>query len=140
MVIFLAPAASTSVRIFLTARLGHCRAPCTWSGMTESWSLDDLATYYRSASVAYRDWDGTSAGELLGVCTVGLNCDPINGGVAQQVTRLVSVNEVLRTSTTIEHLTEEVRFRRHTERLDWMVGAQEVLAREHDGDGLGVAT
>ncbi len=94
-----------------------------------------MATYYRSASIAYRDWDGTSAGELLGVCTVGLNCDPI-GGVAQPVTRLVS-NEVLRTSTTIEHLTEEVRVRRFTGRLDWMVGAQEVLARERDGDGLG---
>jgi iron complex outermembrane receptor protein len=102
----------------------------------DSWSLDNVATYYRSASVAYRDWDGTSAGELLGVCTVGLNCDPI-GGVAQPVTRLVSVNEVLRTSTTIEHLTEEFRVRRHTDRLDWMIGAQEVLAREHDGDGLG---
>jgi len=101
-----------------------------------SWSLDNMATYYRSASVAYRDWDGTSAGELLGVCTVGLNCDPVNG-VAQPVTELVSVNEVLRTSTTIEHLTEEFRVRRHIDRLDWMVGAQEVLAREHDGDGLG---
>jgi iron complex outermembrane recepter protein len=102
----------------------------------DSWSLNNLATYYRSASVAYRDWDGTSAGELLGVCTVGLNCDPV-AGVAQPVTRLVSVNEVLRTSTTIEHLTEEVRVRRHADRLDWMVGAQEMLAREHDGDGLG---
>jgi iron complex outermembrane receptor protein len=102
----------------------------------DAWSLDNLATYYRSASVAYRDWDGTSAGELLGVCTVGLNCDPV-GGVAQPVTRLESVNEVLRTSTTIEHLTEELRVRRRTGRLDWMVGAQEVLAREHDGDGLG---
>jgi iron complex outermembrane receptor protein len=102
----------------------------------DSWSLDNLSTYYRSASVAYRDWDGTSAGELLGVCTVGLNCDPV-GGAALPVTRLVSVNEVLRTSTTIQHLTEEFRVRRHTDRLDWMIGAQEVLAREHDGDGLG---
>jgi len=101
-----------------------------------SWSLDNLATYYRSASVAYRDFDGTSAGELVGVCTVGINCDPI-GGVAQPVNRLVSVNEVQRTSTTIEHLTEEFRVRRHTDRLDWMAGAQEVLAREHDGDGFG---
>jgi iron complex outermembrane recepter protein len=102
----------------------------------DSWSLDNVAAYYRSASVAYRDWDGTSAGELLGVCTVGLNCDPV-GGVPQPVTRLISVNEVLRASTTIERLTEEFRVRRHTDRLDWMVGAQEVLAREHDGDGLG---
>jgi iron complex outermembrane receptor protein len=101
-----------------------------------SWSLDNVSTYYRSASVAYRDFDGTSAGELLGVCTLGLNCDPA-GGTHQPVTRLVSVNEVLLASTTIEHLTEELRVRRHTERLDWMAGAQEVLAREHDGDGLG---
>ena len=101
-----------------------------------SWSLDNVATYYRSASVSFRDWDGTAAGELLGVCTVALNCEPI-GGVAQPVTRLLSVNQVLRASTTIEHLTDEFRVRRHADRMDWMLGAQEVLAREHDGDGLG---
>jgi iron complex outermembrane receptor protein len=117
-----------------TARTMQGSAHLEWHA--DSWSVDDLATYYRSASTAYRDFDGTFAGELLGVCTMGLNCDPIDG-VAQPVTRLVSVNEVLRTSATIEHLTGEFRVRRHTDRLDWMAGAQEVLAREHDGDGLG---
>ena len=117
-----------------TTRTLQASAHLEWHA--DSWSLDNLATYYRSASVAYRDWDGSSAGELLGVCTLGLNCDPI-GGVVQPVSRLVAVNEVLRASTTIEHLTEELRVRRHTDRVDWMVGAQEVLAREHDGDGLG---
>jgi outer membrane receptor protein involved in Fe transport len=58
-------------------------------------------------------------------------------GLAQAVTRLVAVNQVLRVSSTIERLTEEFRVRRHGDRLDWMLGAQQVLVREHDGDGVG---
>jgi iron complex outermembrane recepter protein len=102
----------------------------------DAWSIDNLATYYRGASVAYRDFDGTSAGQLLGVCTVDTT-GKCPTGVALPITRLLSVNEVERISTTIEHLTEEFRIRRHTERVDWMLGGQELLAREHDGDGVG---
>ena len=102
----------------------------------DAWSMDNLATYYRSASIAYRDWDGTSAGELMGVCLVGLNCEPV-GGVVQPVTRLVYVNQVQITSTTIEHLTEELRLRHSMDRSDWMLGVQTIVAREHDGDGVG---
>lgn len=98
----------------------------------EDYSLDTLSAYYRSSSEVYQDFDGTAAGELMGVCTVGVNC----GVAGAMVNRLVNINQVYRTSDWIEQITQELRLRHHAERFDWMLGAQVVVDSEHSGNGL----
>jgi iron complex outermembrane recepter protein len=100
----------------------------------ERYSFDSLSAYYRSNSQVYQDWDGTSAGELMGVCTVGGNCDVVGAAV----NRLVNVNQVALSTDLIEQITQEFRVRHHGERVDWMLGAQVVKNSEHSGDGLAV--
>jgi iron complex outermembrane receptor protein len=98
------------------------------------YSVDSLSAYYRSNSQVYQDFDGTSAGELMGVCTVGVNCD-VTGAT---VNRLVNVNQLALSTDLIEQITQEFRVRRHGERVDWMLGAQVVKNSEQSGDGLAV--
>jgi iron complex outermembrane recepter protein len=100
----------------------------------ERYSFDSLSAYYHSSSQVYQDWDGTSAGELMGVCTVGINC----GVTDAAVNRLVSVNQVALSTDLFEQITQEFRGRHHGARLDWMLGAQIVKNSEHSGDGLAV--
>ena len=100
----------------------------------ERYSFESLSAYYRSNSQVYQDWDGTSAGELMGVCTVGVNC----GVTDAAVNRLVNVNQVALSTDLIEQTTQEFRVRRHGEQVDWMLGAQIVKNSEHSGDGLAV--
>jgi iron complex outermembrane recepter protein len=98
------------------------------------YSIESLSAYYRSGSQIYQDFDGTSAGELMGVCTVEVSCDVAGASVD----RLVNVNQVALTTDLIEQITQEFRVRRHGDRVDWMLGAQVVNNFEHSGDGLAV--
>ena len=100
----------------------------------ERYSFESLSAYYHSNSQVYQDFDGTSAGELMGVCTIEVNCD-VTGAV---VNRLVNVNQVALSTDVIEQITQEFRVRRRGERADWMLGAQVVKNSEQSGDGLGV--
>jgi iron complex outermembrane receptor protein len=99
----------------------------------DRFSADSLSAYYRSNSNIYQDFDGTSSGQLMGVCTVGLNCDATGSAM---VDRLVNVNLVARSTDVIEQITQEFRFRQHGDRFDWMLGAQLVSDSEHSGDGV----
>ena len=101
-----------------------------WRG--QDFSVDSLSAYYRSGSEVYQDFDGTSHGQLMGVCTIGATCDTAGASV----NRLVNVNQVSRSSDLIEQITQEFRVRHHAERVDWMFGAQVVANSEHLGDGL----
>jgi iron complex outermembrane recepter protein len=101
----------------------------------EDWSLNSLTSYFRSTSSVYQDWDGSSAGELLGVCTVGSSCD--SPGLAA-VNRLVNVNQVVLTTDVNDQVTQELRYRQHARNADWMAGVQTVIAADRAGDGLGV--
>jgi iron complex outermembrane recepter protein len=100
----------------------------------EHYSFESLSAYYRSNSLVYQDFDGTSAGELMGVCTVGVNCD-VDGAT---VNRLVNVNQVALSTDLIEQITQEFRVRHQGERVDWMLGAQVVKNSEHSGAGIAV--
>jgi iron complex outermembrane receptor protein len=100
----------------------------------EHYSVDSLSAYYRSNSQVYQDFDGTSAGELMGVCTLGINCD-VTGAT---VNRLVNVNQVALSTDLIEQITQEMRVRHHGKWVDWMLGAQIVKNSELSGDGLAV--
>jgi iron complex outermembrane recepter protein len=100
----------------------------------ERYSFDSFSAYYRSNSHVYQDFDGTSAGELMGICTLGVNCD-VPGAA---VNRLVKLNQVGLTTDLIEQTTQEFRVRHQGERVDWMLGAQVVKNSEHSGDGLAV--
>ena len=94
----------------------------------ELWSVDSFTAYYRSTSDAYRDFDGSSAGGLFGVCTVNLNCNPV-GGLPRVVNRLVLVNQVNRDSGVTEEFSQEFRLRSVADRFDWMLGAPAFLTR-----------
>jgi iron complex outermembrane recepter protein len=100
----------------------------------ERYSFESLSAYYHSNSRVYQDFDGTANGELLGVCTLEVNCDV--AGTA--VNRLVNVNQVALSTNVIEQITQEIRVRHHGERVDWMLGAQLVKNSEQSGDGLAV--
>ena len=100
----------------------------------ERYSFESLSAYYHSNSQVYQDFDGTSAGELMGVCTIEVNCDVAGAAV----NRLVNVNQVALNTDLIEQITQEFRVRRHGERADWMLGAQVVKNSEQSGDGLAV--
>jgi iron complex outermembrane recepter protein len=100
----------------------------------ERYSVESLSAYYRSNSQVYQDFDGTSAGELMGVCTVEVTCD-VDGAT---VNRLVNVNQVALSTDLIEQVTQEFRVRHQGERVDWMLGAQVVKNSEHSGDGFAV--
>ena len=100
----------------------------------EQYSVEGLSAYYHSSSQVYRDFDGTSAGELMGVCTVEVNCDVAGA----PVNRLASVNQVALSTDVIEQITQELRVRHHGDRIDWMLGAQVVKNSEYSGDGLAV--
>jgi iron complex outermembrane recepter protein len=103
-----------------------------WQG--ERYSFESLSAYYRSNSQVYQDFDGTSAGELMGVCIVGVSCDVAGAAV----NRLVNVNQVALTTDRIEQATQEFRIRHHGDRVDWMLGAQVVKDSELSGDGIAV--
>jgi iron complex outermembrane receptor protein len=109
----------------------------TWTRVqwrAERYSFDSLSAFYRSSSQVYQDWDGTSAGELMGVCTVGINC----GVTGAAVNRLVNVNQVALSTDFFEQITQEFRGRHQGERVDWMLGAQIVKNSELSGDGVAV--
>ncbi len=106
-------------------------------GHGEHWDLDSLTTYYRSDSLVVRDIDASSDGELLGVCTVGVNCDPVDG-VPQFVNRLVTVNEVQSFAGVLETATEELRLRFSNGRFNGMLGVLRTWGRGRDGDAFGV--
>jgi iron complex outermembrane recepter protein len=99
----------------------------------ERFSFNSLSAYYRSRSEVYRDFDGTSTGELMGVCTVGVNCDSSDSAM---VDRLIYVNQFERSTDFIEQITQEFRVRRHAGRFDWLLGAQVVVDSEHSSDEI----
>jgi iron complex outermembrane receptor protein len=101
------------------------------------WDIDSLTGYYHSDSLEIRDWDASSAGELLGVCTLGRNCDAIDG-TTQFVNRLVTVNQVQSAADVIDAVTEELRLRLNAGRYNGMLGVLRTWARERYGDAFGV--
>jgi iron complex outermembrane receptor protein len=100
-------------------------------------SANLLSAYYRSHSSAYRDWDGTSVGELMGVCTIGENCDAPSGQTAT-VNRLVNVNQVEVETDLIQQFTQELRLRYRHRAFDYLLGVQVVASSDHSGDGVGI--
>jgi len=73
-----------------------------------NWTVDTLSSYYHSVSRVYQDYDASSEGGLFGVCTLGINCDPVTGTTAI-LTRTVHVNEVSLDRSFVEELSQELR-------------------------------
>ncbi len=102
-----------------------------WQG--ERFSFHSLSAYYRSRSEVYRDFDGTSTGQLMGICTLNVNCDSPGTAI---VDGLIYVNQVERSTDLIEQITQEFRVRHQAGRFDWMLGAQVVVDSEHSDDDI----
>jgi outer membrane receptor protein involved in Fe transport len=105
-------------------------------GNGKHWNLDSLTAYYHSDALEIRDMDASSSGELLGVCTVGINCEPING-VAPVVDRLVNVNQVAIFADVLDSVTEELRLRLSAGRYTGMLGVLRTWTREQVGGAFG---
>jgi iron complex outermembrane recepter protein len=81
--------------------------------------LRALSGYYHGQSTSYRDFDGSDAGLLSGVCTNGVNCGP----GAAPLTRFVSPNVVARPVQDVTDWTQEIRLSRDAvDGISWMVG------------------
>jgi iron complex outermembrane recepter protein len=99
--------------------------------------LDALLGYYASSADTFRDFDGSTSGLPMGVCTIGLSCQP--GGPSLSVTRLTSPNVV---SRFLQDTTEwSVEFRLGREAGDgpgWMLGAAAWGTRIDERGAFGV--
>lgn len=100
--------------------------------------LESLATFYRSSSDAYQDFDETSAGSIYGVCILGATCSAALNG-AQPVSRFVNVNQVALDSNFVEEIAEEVRLRFRQGRFQGMLGALAATDRTTAISYLGAA-
>lgn len=80
-------------------------------------------SWYAASSNAFRDFDGSAAGEAYGVCIVGISCTP-SAPAAATVFRLQQVNIVQRRENTAREWTQELRLENGAEsRLHWLLGA-----------------
>lgn len=80
------------------------------------------SSWYQSAGHIYRDFDGTAAGDLYGVCAVGINCTT-PGSLFPPVVRLQRVNIVQYHPMTAREIAQEVRLRsKGDHRFSWSVG------------------
>lgn len=83
--------------------------------------LRSISSYYESRSVSYRDIDGTSGGLWSGVCTVGINCQPVPSGTP--VTRYQWPNVVSRATEESRDWAQELRISGgHENALSWVLG------------------
>jgi outer membrane receptor protein involved in Fe transport len=95
------------------------------------YELRSESSLYRARSNSIRDIDGSSEGELYGVCIQGLNCTGV-GSLAVPVIRLQRVNIVLDRTLTARELSQELRLRSTGEhRFSWQLGADIFWTRLH---------
>ena len=81
------------------------------------------SSYYHASSNAVRELDGNAAGELYGVCDVNLNCRP-PGSLVLPISRLQSVQTVLRRQQNAREFTQELRARStSSDGFRWELGA-----------------
>jgi iron complex outermembrane receptor protein len=79
-------------------------------------------SFYRADAHEFRDFDGSTAGELYGVCLAGVNCSGI-GSLTIPVVRLQRVNMVLQRSVSAREFAQELRIRdTGNSRFTWQVG------------------
>ncbi len=100
-------------------------------------------SYYRSSARLIRDFDGSSAGDLFGVCTLDSNCSGLLGP-PRIVDRLIFVNEVQRQLPEVTEVSQDVRLRQEAENgIRWLVGltafeTDEVMRTQLGVDGSGL--
>lgn len=83
--------------------------------------LDALLGYYAAWTTAIRDFDGSTAGLPMGVCTIGVNCQ--SDSPPGPVTRLASPNVVSRLDQDTTEWSAELRLgSRAVDGLRWMLG------------------
>jgi iron complex outermembrane receptor protein len=100
-------------------------------------SLESFTSYFDSAAELYRDFDGSSAGDWFGVCTVSVNCSGLLGP-PRFVSRLLRVNEVSAQSPEVQEWLQDLRLQGSTaSSLDWMAGLTGFMARSVDQSAIG---
>lgn len=103
----------------------------------DDWRLESDTSGYAADTAAFRDLDDSSAGELLGVCTQGVNCTG-PAGLLRLLTRTARVNIVSRADDTSREFTQELRLSRTVSgRLHWMAGIVGVSSLAWSHGGLG---
>lgn len=97
--------------------------------------LHSLSSFYRSASRAYRDFDGSSTGFWSGVCTDAVNCA---GPASFTVTRFASPNVVSTPERKVSEWSQELRLESDPERaVKWMLGLAGSRTSSRDGNSFG---
>ncbi len=92
-------------------------------------TLRSLTGYYHASSSAYRDFDGSDAGLLSGVCTIGVNCGP--GATSTALTRFASPNVVSNMEVDTTDWSQELRLSHDaTSGISWSVGLAASWTRE----------
>jgi iron complex outermembrane receptor protein len=101
--------------------------------------FESQTSHYHASTDSFRDFDVSSAGQVFGVCTTGINCiGPI--GIPRSVNRLTTANEVSRDELAIREWNQDVRWRSSGGRpTQWTVGAAAWSTHEVDAARLGVA-
>lgn len=121
----------------LSADLPDSRA---WSGQLALHLALDLGSmrlrsqtgWFAAHSNAFRDFDGSAAGEPYGVCIVGISCPP-SALAAATIFRLQPVNIVQRREAAVREWTQELRLENGAEsRLHWLLGAIAFWSRKRN--------
>lgn len=95
-----------------------------------------IAGYYTSSATTYRDFDNSTTGFPLGVCTQGLNCVPL--APPPTLTRRASPQVVSRLDRELDEWSAELRWGSPAEaRLQWAVGLAGFVSRASETGAFG---
>lgn len=112
--------------------------------LQQSWQLGTLrlqsdTSFYRATADVVRDFDVSSGGQLMGVCTIGINC-AASSGLSRQVNRLVRVNEIQHLRPVSREWAQELRLSNATgSRFEWMLGLTAFRTRDTSYQSMGVS-
>jgi iron complex outermembrane receptor protein len=112
--------------------------------LQQSWRIGSLrlqsdTSFYKGTADVVRDLDGSSTGQIMGVCTIGINC-ATPGGPPRQVNRLLNVNTIQHLQPASQEWTQELRLSsKPGSRFDWMLGASAFRTRDTTYQSLGVS-
>lgn len=105
--------------------------------VTGTFDLESETSVYRATSRIVRDFDGSAAGSIFGVCDERLGC-AAPGAPPRPVVRVVQVDSAFVQAPDVEELSQEFRLRgRAAGRLDWMLGATAFRTRDTARTALG---
>lgn len=99
-------------------------------------ALRAFVAYYTSSASTYRDFDNSTTGLPLGVCTQGLNCVPV--APPPSLTRLASPQVVSRLDRDVDEWSAELRWGSAANaRVQWALGLSGFVSRAGEAGAFG---